>query len=94
MIDVRQPEEIVATGVVQEGESQAKNVPLPELADALKLNESDFQSKYEFPKPQLDAEVVFTCRSGVRSMKASLIAEGDGYHKVGNYTGGALEWFE
>jgi len=93
LIDVRGPEEIAETGVLEHGESKAKNVPLPELEVALALSKSDFKLRYKFEKPQLSDEVIFSCRAGRRSVRASLIAEKAGFRNVVNYTGGSNDWF-
>jgi rhodanese-related sulfurtransferase len=41
-----------------------------------------------------DEEVICYCRSGNRSMQASLMLETYGFKNVKNLTGGMLEWQE
>ncbi|MDE3235751.1 MAG: rhodanese-like domain-containing protein [Bacteroidota bacterium] len=39
-----------------------------------------------------DAEVIMYCRSGARSMQASMILEQSGFTNVSNLVGGMLNW--
>jgi len=50
--------------------------------NALALNDKAFLESYGSPKPEKDADdVVFHCRTGVRSTKALGIAQSLGYTK-------------
>ena len=63
------------------------------LEEALKLDAETFKSKFGISKPAKDSdEVIFYCRSGVRSTAAAEIAEKAGYKQVGNYKGSWLDW--
>jgi len=93
VVDVRNQDEVLETGKLKYGLTEAHTIPLPELELALKLGEDEFRGKYNFQKPQETDEVIFSCRSGKRSVAASIIAERSGLRNVFNYTGGALDWF-
>jgi rhodanese-related sulfurtransferase len=60
---------------------------------ALTMSEEDFEASFGFAKPRLDETIVFTCKSGIRSMHAAQFAAMSGYTNIVNYTGGADEWF-
>lgn len=57
------------------------------------MTETNFRHKFVMHKPSKDTHIVFTCRSGKRSVVASKAAEEQGFRFVYNYTGGANEWF-
>jgi rhodanese-related sulfurtransferase len=59
----------------------AVNLPLSDLAGALRMDGGKFKEKYGFQKPAFDQEVVFYCRSGMRSSTASDVARRNGYTK-------------
>ncbi|KAL7746750.1 hypothetical protein RI367_007913 [Sorochytrium milnesiophthora] len=88
LVDVRNPDE-TAQGMIP----CAKAIPLPELQDALALPNTQFQLMYNFEKPSRErSEVVFYCRSGVRSQKACEVAHAAGFKRVRNYRGSWLAW--
>ncbi|KAF8649726.1 hypothetical protein AX16_005498 [Volvariella volvacea WC 439] len=89
LIDVREPDEVIQ-GMIP----SAVNLPLSVLANALHLNEAAFLEKYGFNKPKKDQELVFYCRSGMRSTTASDVAKRNGYTNILNYKGSWLEWTE
>ena len=93
VIDVRELDEILASGALDVDGNTARTIPLPELEVALQMLEDDFLEQYQFPKPKHHEDIIFSCRSGKRSAFASLIAEKHGYKRVFNYPGGAMEWF-
>jgi len=45
-------------------------VLVPELEEALQLDNAEFESKYGFPKPPLDKPLVTHCMKGARAAKA------------------------
>lgn len=90
IIDVRNQEEIIATGKL---DPVVETLPLPLIGNAMQMEEEDFLEQFGFDKPQLDETVVFTCKAGIRSMQASQFAAMCGYGKLVNYRGGADEWF-
>lgn len=59
----------------------AVNLPLSDLSGALHMDGAKFKEKYGFEKPGFDQEVVFYCRSGMRSATASDVARRNGYKK-------------
>lgn len=52
-----------------------------EVTQALQLEPSAFEAKYGFPKPSPDSNLIFSCRSGKRSLNACGIAEKQGFKK-------------
>ncbi|KIY51400.1 Rhodanese-like protein, partial [Fistulina hepatica ATCC 64428] len=87
LIDVREPDEY------KEGHiPTAANLPLSVLPDALGWSEEDFKAKFGFDMPPKDQNVVFYCRSGVRSTHASEAAQKGGWMKIHNYKGSWLDW--
>lgn len=76
MIDVREPDEVLL-GMIP----SAVNLPLSDLSGALHMDGARFKEKYGFQKPEVDQEVVFYCRSGMRSATASDVALRHGYKK-------------
>lgn len=85
--------EVEETGSLSYEGNTAKTLPLPEVEEALKMSDLHFKETYKFDKPKQSEKVVFSCRSGRRSVAASNTAEKEGYTNVFNYTGGAQEWF-
>jgi thiosulfate:glutathione sulfurtransferase len=59
----------------------AVNLPLSVLSGALHMDGEMFKEKYGFRKPASDQEIVFYCRSGMRSSTASDVARRNGYRK-------------
>jgi rhodanese-related sulfurtransferase len=92
VMDVRQPEEIAATGKIS---PSVLNLPLPLILEEGILSKTDeeFQEIANFPKPSLDETLVFSCAAGMRSTRASLAAAEAGYTNIINYSGGANDWF-
>ncbi|CAH8635958.1 unnamed protein product [Schistosoma curassoni] len=89
LIDVREPDELEEAGKIP----FAVNIPLGEVEDAFKLDEKSFLEKYKIHKPNVaDKNVVFSCRSGVRSMRALKIVQDLGYENPLNLVGGYNAW--
>lgn len=65
-----------------------------ELDEALLLDEKSFEKRYGAPKLEKDEEIIFSCKSGVRSEAACSIASQIGFKRVKNYRGSAMEWFD
>ena len=59
----------------------AVNLPLSGLSAALHMDGEKFKEKFGFQKPAFDQEIVFYCRSGMRSSTASDVARRNGYKK-------------
>ena len=91
LIDVREPAELQATGYIP----TAINVPIKSSPDAFFLPETEFEDRFGFPRPGPDAEVVFYCKSGVRSRAAARMAaqaEPRFGGRVGEFPGSWQEW--
>lgn len=56
------------------------------------LPADEFEDRFGFEKPSADKEVVFYCKSGVRSSAAANLAQQIGYKKIGEYRGSWLDW--
>jgi rhodanese-related sulfurtransferase len=85
--DVREPSEY------QEGYiPSAINLPIKSQPDALFLPAEEFEDRFGFKKPTADAEVIFYCKSGVRSSAAAQLARQVGYSNVSEYRGSWLDW--
>jgi len=86
LIDVREQHEL-SHGMIP----TAKCVPLSDFAEALALSPEEFRQKYGF---ELSAEdnLIFYCRTGARSEKATELALQRGFVKARNYKGSAWEW--
>lgn len=58
------------------------SIAVNELISALgKMSEEEFKKKYNTDKPNFDSEIIFSCRSGRRSLQALGIALKLGYKK-------------
>jgi len=79
IIDVRRPEEF--TGELGHVEGAELVTLETQLMNSLKTWDTE-------------EEIVFVCRSGGRSGKATLIAQGKGFKNVYNLQGGMLLWNE
>lgn len=92
LIDVREPVELASTGIIP----SAVSVPLSSQPDALFLSPDEFETRFGYPKPGVDAEgdVVFYCRAGVRAKTAANLAVQAGYDagRIGVYEGSWLDW--
>lgn len=86
-IDVREPSEYEAGYI-----PGAINLPIKTQPDAIFLPEEEFEDRFGFAKPPIDAEVVFYCKAGVRSSAAAQLAQQQGYHNVSEYRGSWLDW--
>src|SRR3989338_8258982 len=88
LIDVREKDEL-EYGMIP----TAKNIPLEEISDSLDMNEKDFKKKYGFQKPKKEDNIIFHCRTGGRSERATQFAISRGY-KARNYKGSIWDWSE
>ncbi|KAG8194075.1 hypothetical protein JTE90_003020 [Oedothorax gibbosus] len=88
LIDVREPSELKEDGKIP----NSVNVPLGEVGDAFKLHSSSFTSKYGIPKPDAEANLVVSCKSGKRASNAYQVLRGLGYQNVSLYSGSFLDW--
>jgi rhodanese-related sulfurtransferase len=70
----------------------AINLPIKSQPDALFLPAEEFEDRFGFKKPTADTEVIFYCKSGVRSSAAAQLARQVGYKDVAEYRGSWLDW--
>ena len=89
LIDVRTKDEL-EYGMIP----TAKNIPLDELEEAIKLSDEEFQEKYKFKKFTKEDNIILHCRSGGRSERAAELLINKGYKNVKNYQGSILDWAE
>ncbi|EAS33979.3 rhodanese domain-containing protein [Coccidioides immitis RS] len=104
-IDVREPKELVSTGIIP----SSLSIPLNSQPDALFLTPDEFLTRFGFSKPGIpqatsngastdahaaDADIVFYCRAGVRARAAAELAVQAGYDRsrIGVYDGSWLDW--
>jgi rhodanese-related sulfurtransferase len=88
---VREPAELAATGHIP----TAINVPITSSPDAFFLPETEFEDRFGFPRPGAEAEVVFYCKSGVRSRAAARLAgqaEPSFGGRIGEFPGSWIAW--
>jgi rhodanese-related sulfurtransferase len=65
---------------------------VPELDEALQLEDAAFESKYGFAKPSLDAPLVTHCLKGARAAQARDKLVAQGYQNVRVYSGSFGDW--
>lgn len=91
ILDVRNPDELQDTGRIP----TALNMPVGTVPDGAFLPPDEFEDRFGFPKPTAGDEVVFYCRSGVRSRAAAqMVADLWGCEgiKVSEFPGSWTEW--
>ncbi|KAM4718232.1 thiosulfate:glutathione sulfurtransferase [Anableps anableps] len=90
LFDVRNPDEYQGGHI-----PQAVNLPLDTVEESLKLPPENFQQKFKVKAPgKDDNNIVFNCRSGVRSSEALGIARQMGFHRARHLKGGYVAWVE
>jgi len=89
LIDVREKDETINDGIIP----TSKNIPLGELATAIKLDNQQFQEMFSFEKPKTTDSIVCHCRKGPRAFNAASILRYGGYDNVRVYSG-ILDWKE
>ncbi|KAJ0022916.1 hypothetical protein NQD34_015050 [Periophthalmus magnuspinnatus] len=88
LFDVRRPDEFQAGHI-----PSAVNILLDDLEVSLKLPSETFEQKFQVKAPaKTDDNIVFNCRSGVRSGQALDIARRLGFSKARHLQGGFNEW--
>jgi len=87
VVDVREPEELVETGIIP----SAVNVPLSEVNRAFALSPEAFLTSYGVPKPAPE-ETAFSCKTGVRATEAWELTRKFGYCDARVYFGSMTEW--
>jgi rhodanese-related sulfurtransferase len=90
VIDVRNPEQ-VEIGTIP----GSVNIPLSDLKNACMLDEDEFLSKYNVPKPSKeDVMLVLSGLGPNQAMTAFEIAYKSGYKKSTQYAGGWPDWIK
>ena len=87
---MREPDELKQTGRIP----GAVNIPIKTSPDSFHITDEEFEDRFGHPRPARDAEVVFYCRSGVRSRAAAGLAADAGWTHVAEYPGSWLDWAE
>lgn len=87
---MRERSEIAETGRIPGSE----NVPIQTAPDFAFVDAAEFETRFGFPRPTAEQEVVFYCKAGVRSRAAARLArEGRfGGPRVGEFPGSWGEW--
>ena len=88
LVDVRNRTELVEPGAIP----TSRNIPLHEIPAAFQLPSDQFQAKYGFPLPELEADLVLTCRSGRRALVAQQQLQQLGYTATRVYLGSFRDW--
>jgi len=88
LIDTREPGELQNTGRIP----GSVNIPVTSQPEAFFLPAEEFEDRFGFERPGKDQEVVFYCKSGVRSRAAAELARRAGWTAVGEYPGSWLNW--
>ncbi|XP_024873923.1 uncharacterized protein LOC112455935 isoform X1 [Temnothorax curvispinosus] len=91
IVDIREPSEISETGALP----GSIHIPMGDVRNVFEnFSEEEFQEKYGKPKPTTDTKIIFSCRSGKRSMSMQQTMQKLGYTQAHHYPGGWLEWEE
>ncbi|XP_023311468.1 heat shock protein 67B2-like isoform X2 [Anoplophora glabripennis] len=91
LIDVREPEELLETGVLP----SSINIPLGNLESVLRdMSNEEFLKKYGREKPNEHFPLIFSCKLGKRSATACEICQRLGFKNIKNYAGGWTGWSE
>ncbi|KAL8296992.1 hypothetical protein RB597_006205 [Gaeumannomyces tritici] len=88
IVDTREPGELRSTGRIP----TAINIPITTQPDSFHITDDEFADRFDFPRPDHDAELVFYCKAGVRSRAAAQLARDAGWRNVGEYSGSWLDW--
>jgi rhodanese-related sulfurtransferase len=88
LIDTREPAELQTTGTIP----SSLNIPVTSQPDAFFITAEEFEDRFGFERPGKEQEVVFYCRSGVRSRAAAELARQAGWKEVGEYPGSWMDW--
>lgn len=89
LVDVREKEEL-KYGVIP----TAHNIPFSELKEALVMDPDEFKKRYGFPRFMRNDNVIFYCRMGHRSAKATQHALDKGFANAKHFKGSVWEWSE
>ncbi|XP_042883071.1 rhodanese domain-containing protein CG4456-like isoform X1 [Penaeus japonicus] len=87
VVDVRNRNEVEENGQIP----GAHCIPLPELEEAMDMDDDAFENKYGFSKPSTDAAIVTHCMKGGRARRAGDIFKSKGY-ATRVYEGSFNDW--
>ncbi|KAH7383741.1 Rhodanese-like domain-containing protein [Cadophora sp. MPI-SDFR-AT-0126] len=88
LIDSREPGELQATGTIP----GSINIPVTSKPDSFFITAEEFEDRFGFERPSKEQEVIFYCKSGVRSRTAAALARQAGWDNVAEYQGSWLDW--
>ncbi|CZS92271.1 related to D.melanogaster heat shock protein 67B2 [Rhynchosporium agropyri] len=88
LIDSREPGEVQTTGTIP----GSLNIPVTSKPDSFFISGEEFEDRFGFERPSKDQELVFYCKSGVRSRAAASLARQAGWGDVAEYQGSWLDW--
>lgn len=89
LVDVRMPWELKKEGKI----ATSINIPLQKLKDALSLPPEEFEIRFHRKMPAKDdCNLIFHCRSGKRSLKATKLAREMGWTCARHLIGGFNAW--
>ncbi|KAG4443776.1 hypothetical protein IFR05_000767 [Cadophora sp. M221] len=88
LVDSREPGELQATGTIP----GSLNIPVTSKPDSFFITAEEFEDRFGFERPSKEQEVIFYCRSGVRSRTAAALARQAGWDNVAEYQGSWLDW--
>lgn len=88
LVDSREAAELRATGTIP----GSLNIPVKSKPDSFFITAEEFEDRFGFERPSKDQEVVFYCKSGVRSRAAAELARQAGWQNVAEYQGSWLDW--
>jgi rhodanese-related sulfurtransferase len=80
-------EELILIDCREQGEWDAGHIKAAKFVALSKLEEV-----FETEIPNKDAQIIFQCRSGKRSLNACMFLQGEGYSDLTNLEGGILGW--
>uniref|UniRef100_A0A8B9FYL6 Rhodanese domain-containing protein n=2 Tax=Amazona TaxID=12929 RepID=A0A8B9FYL6_9PSIT len=89
-IDVRERWEVDRSGKIP----ASINIPLGELVEALQMDPTEFEERYNQKMPSKSDPVVFSCLAGTRSKQALGFAMALGFSRVQQYAGGFEDWIK
>ncbi|KAM7301675.1 putative secreted salivary gland peptide [Ixodes scapularis] len=91
VIDVREPEELETDGRIP----NFHNIPLKSIPEAFELEPKEFETKYNFSKPEADDVIIFSCRSGRRALLAAQrLDKLQKYRNIKVYEGSFQNWLK
>ncbi|KAL2061705.1 hypothetical protein VTL71DRAFT_7083 [Oculimacula yallundae] len=88
LVDSREPGELQATGTIP----GSLNIPVTSKPDSFFISAEEFEDRFGFERPSKEQELVFYCKSGVRSRAAAALARQAGWGNVAEYQGSWLDW--